>query len=212
MSAANPSSGDREVEASRRAQRTHDPSMEEILASIRNIIIDGGEAEKATPPRIAAPRPATSGPQIVYSKEESAPQRATQEKIIRAEPPSASDVNPSPEIKPPAVINSVAAKPSPEANAPEATRWQPEGGSKDPATLSAPLDEEPLLSREAGETVTTAFEALSAHLAARGAEIAQGMAREMLRPMLKAWLDENLAGIVERLVRTEIERVARGMR
>jgi uncharacterized protein len=60
--------------------------------------------------------------------------------------------------------------------------------------------------------VTSAFEALSAHLAARGAEIAQGMAREMLRPMLKGWLDENLPGIVERLVRAEIERVARGMR
>jgi cell pole-organizing protein PopZ len=60
--------------------------------------------------------------------------------------------------------------------------------------------------------VTSAFEALSASLAARGAEIAEGMAREMLRPMLKAWLDENLPGIVERLVRAEIERVARGIR
>jgi len=34
----------------------------------------------------------------------------------------------------------------------------------------------------------------------------------MLRPMLKAWLDENLPGIVERLVRAEIERLARGAR
>jgi hypothetical protein len=32
----------------------------------------------------------------------------------------------------------------------------------------------------------------------------------MLRPMLKSWLDDNLPGLVERLVRTEIERVARG--
>lgn len=36
--------------------------------------------------------------------------------------------------------------------------------------------------------------------------------REMLRPMLKAWLDDNLPGIVERLVRQEIERMARGRR
>jgi len=34
----------------------------------------------------------------------------------------------------------------------------------------------------------------------------------MLRPMLKQWLDDNLPGIVERLVRQEIERVARGRR
>jgi hypothetical protein len=32
----------------------------------------------------------------------------------------------------------------------------------------------------------------------------------MLRPMLKQWLDENLPAIVERLVRAEIQRVARG--
>jgi uncharacterized protein len=36
------------------------------------------------------------------------------------------------------------------------------------------------------------------------------LVREMLRPLLKAWLDENLPGMVERLVRSEIERVARG--
>ena len=38
------------------------------------------------------------------------------------------------------------------------------------------------------------------------------MAREMLRPMLKQWLDDNLPVMVERLVRSEIERVARGGR
>ena len=33
--------------------------------------------------------------------------------------------------------------------------------------------------------------------------------KDMLRPMLKAWLDDNLPPLVERLVRAEIERVAR---
>jgi cell pole-organizing protein PopZ len=37
-------------------------------------------------------------------------------------------------------------------------------------------------------------------------------AQEMLRPMLKQWLDDNLPVLVERLVRAEIERVARGRR
>ena len=38
------------------------------------------------------------------------------------------------------------------------------------------------------------------------------LARESSRPMLKTWLDDNLPSMVERLVRAEIERVARGGR
>jgi hypothetical protein len=34
----------------------------------------------------------------------------------------------------------------------------------------------------------------------------------MMRPMLREWLEENLPGLVERIVRAEIERVARGGR
>ena len=36
------------------------------------------------------------------------------------------------------------------------------------------------------------------------------LVKEMLRPMLKSWLDDNLPSLVERLVRAEIERVSRG--
>jgi uncharacterized protein len=35
------------------------------------------------------------------------------------------------------------------------------------------------------------------------------MVAEMLRPMLKEWLDANLPGIVEAEVRKEVERIAR---
>ena len=56
----------------------------------------------------------------------------------------------------------------------------------------------------------SSFAALSVSLAMRSAELADGLVREMLRPMLKQWLDENLPAIVERLVRAEIQRVARG--
>ena len=38
------------------------------------------------------------------------------------------------------------------------------------------------------------------------------IAEDMLRPMLQEWLDDNLPTLVERLVREEIERVARGPR
>lgn len=37
----------------------------------------------------------------------------------------------------------------------------------------------------------------------------EGMVREMLRPMLADWLDRNLPGMVERLVKAEIARIAR---
>ena len=37
----------------------------------------------------------------------------------------------------------------------------------------------------------------------------EGMVREMLRPMLAEWLDKNLPGMVERLVKAEIARIAR---
>ena len=210
MSATNPSSGDREIEALRKAQRVHEPSMEEILASIRNMIGDERGAEKAAPSRTAPARSTAPSPQIVYSKDD--PPRASQEALDCAGPPSAPDAKPSPEEKP-----------TPEAKAAPKTKSAVEAirpataAPKVPAPSPEPLDfalteDVPLLSPEAGQSVTSAFEALSANLAAHGAEIAREMAREMLRPMLKAWLDENLPGIVERLVRAEIERVARGIR
>jgi cell pole-organizing protein PopZ len=38
----------------------------------------------------------------------------------------------------------------------------------------------------------------------------EDLVQDMLRPMLKGWLDEQLPALVERLVRAEIERVSRG--
>ena len=35
----------------------------------------------------------------------------------------------------------------------------------------------------------------------------EAIARELMRPVLKQWLDENLPELVERIVRSEIERV-----
>jgi hypothetical protein len=40
-----------------------------------------------------------------------------------------------------------------------------------------------------------------------GGPTIEDIVREELRPLLKAWLDENLPPLVERLVRAEIERV-----
>jgi uncharacterized protein len=191
MSAVNSSSGGCEGDSLLRVQRAHEPSMEDILASIRDMMVDECEAEKAASPMAATSR----SPQIVYSKDDSGSQRTAQE-IPRPSPGG----------------TSAPARISAEGSEAKSDRPRPEGANLSPEEFSALDEEEPLLSPEASQTVTSAFEALSANLAVRGAEIAEGMAREMLRPMLKAWLDENLPGIVERLVRAEIERVARGIR
>lgn len=182
MSAVSLNSNDRELDALRRAQRAHEPCMEEILTSIRNIIADDRELlSRADRPGPASQRPvgAASGPQIVYSKDAPAPRRED----VPALEPATPKVAPS-HPEPP---NSLAA-------------------------FEALPEEEPLVSPATEEAVASAFDALSANLAAQRAEIADGMTRELLRPMLKAWLDENLPGIVEPLVRAEIERVARRSR
>ncbi|MCI0735287.1 MAG: DUF2497 domain-containing protein [Beijerinckiaceae bacterium] len=67
----------------------------------------------------------------------------------------------------------------------------------------------PLVSGAAESSVTSAFSALLASRFARHGDVVVGLTREMLRPMLKAWLDENLPSIVERLVSAEIERITR---
>lgn len=87
--------------------------------------------------------------------------------------------------------------------------------SKEPSSgaISRPAHEPssgPILSVEAGRRVAASFEQLSeAFMESRGKAF-DSMAREMLRPMLQEWLDENLPTLVEKLVREEIERAARG--
>ena len=69
-----------------------------------------------------------------------------------------------------------------------------------------------LLSRDAENAVASSLQALSAAAAAPDPRRIEEMAREMLRPLLRTWLDQNLPALVERLVRAEIERIARGPR
>jgi hypothetical protein len=59
--------------------------------------------------------------------------------------------------------------------------------------------------------VQSAFNRLAESVLARavGEQSIEEMTRELLKVMLKQWLDENLPAMVERLVRDEIERVAR---
>jgi cell pole-organizing protein PopZ len=67
-----------------------------------------------------------------------------------------------------------------------------------------------IVSEQTGRQVAAAFGELSEAFASRSKKIFDDKAEEMLRPMLQDWLDNNLPTLVERLVREEIERVARG--
>jgi cell pole-organizing protein PopZ len=69
-----------------------------------------------------------------------------------------------------------------------------------------------LLSQETGAQVARSFGELAAVFDGVEARSLEEMAQDMLRPMLQEWLDDNLPTLVERLVREEIERVARGPR
>ena len=57
--------------------------------------------------------------------------------------------------------------------------------------------------------MTGAFSRLSESVRPAQPQTVEDLMKEMLRPMLKAWLDDNLPPLVERLVREEIERVTR---
>jgi cell pole-organizing protein PopZ len=78
------------------------------------------------------------------------------------------------------------------------------------ATASAPTARQSIISPVAGRQVSAAFGELSEAFAARSKKTLDELAEQMLRPMLQEWLDNNLPLLVEKLVREEIERVARG--
>src|SRR5262249_19580299 len=69
-----------------------------------------------------------------------------------------------------------------------------------------------LLSPKADASIPSSFQTLATTMLLQENGLIEEMAREMLRPMLKQWLDDNLPVMVEKLVRAEIERVARGPR
>ncbi|MER8547393.1 PopZ family protein [Mesorhizobium sp. M0684] len=103
--------------------------------------------------------------------------------------------------------------PEPSEIGPESSKIGPESsriGLARPAASEAPSLRPAILSEHAGRQVAAAFGELSDAFASRSKKTFDEMAEEMLRPMLQDWLDNNLPTLVERLVREEIERVARG--
>ncbi|NIX77740.1 DUF2497 domain-containing protein [Microvirga sp. c23x22] len=71
------------------------------------------------------------------------------------------------------------------------------------------IDDDALMSDDSDAFVADAFDRLSSTVPASSPKTLEDLAKELLRPMLKAWLDDNLPPLVERLVQAEIERVSR---
>jgi Protein of unknown function (DUF2497) len=66
-----------------------------------------------------------------------------------------------------------------------------------------------LISRETNNAVHAAFNALQQTVLTNKSQTLDDLIREMLRPILRAWIDDNLPGMVERLVRVEIEQISK---
>jgi cell pole-organizing protein PopZ len=218
--------------------KAQEPSMEEILASIRRIIADDDQSKPPPKPAPAAappPRPVAAAvaaaPPLPPRPLPAAPPPTMNQSEVDAmmagldAPPGG---EPAPQ-EPEDVLDlteSMAAQPPPrpaphfqtidgqpdvifaEASAPEPAPRIPEEPRRHPAP-AAPSTERPLLSQNTTAAVDSAFNTLAQTVLVQNARTLEDLVREMLRPMLKAWLDDNLPSMVERMVRAEIERVSR---
>jgi hypothetical protein len=248
--------------------KAQEPSMEEILASIRRIIADDEAkppaAEKpaaaAAPAKLAAAPPAKA-PAIKESPPPAAPApppaaaKAPAPPSKPAPPPAPPPPAPAPaasnsqddidallngldevttpeEIRPPLpdadvfeLTDEMAVEaPPPEPPQPAFRKVDPQDDVEfaesavarhrqpafEPPALESSSPSQPILSRSTVSAVESAFNTLANTVLSNNARTLEDLVKEMLRPMLKSWLDDNLPGLVERIVKAEIERVSRG--
>jgi cell pole-organizing protein PopZ len=212
--------------------------MEEILASIRRIIADDDPAKG--PPKASEPRPAAPPPRPVPPSVPTQPVAESQKELdtMLAQLQAKSQPAPQP-VEGPASdsLDLTEQRPGPEpAPTPgfrtidgqsdivfEERAPEPPPPSEPPAPPRAmeppprrPHDdggeggEHGLVSAATTAAVDSAFNTLAQTVPVQNGRTLEDLVKEMLRPQLKTWLDDNLPGMVERLVRAEIERVSRG--
>ncbi len=191
-------------------QAQREPTMEEILASIRRIISEedkpaesGGDVLDLQPPpapvaeaKAAAPKPVTQPepiPAVFEEPEEyTPPPRALDDDLmVMDDEPSFAEPEPAPTIA--AAPPPVAPQPAPAAPKAE---WRP--------IEQQTLTSEPVASQAAGAL----SKLMGSMLVSSGATL-DDVVRELLKPMLKQWLDANLPQIVEAEVAKEIDRIRR---
>jgi hypothetical protein len=217
------------------AAKAQEPSMEEILASIRRIIADDEPKPAAQPeakgavtkPAAPAPEPAKAPPKPAPAAAPPPAAAVKQDDIdamlagldeapepaptVKPEPPADDVLELTESMQAPApafrkidgaqdvVFDEAAPEPAPQPEPPRAA-----------ASPRAASPDSPMLSPAAAAAVDSAFNTLARTVLVQNSKTLDDLVREMLRPMLQQWLDNNLPTLVERLVRQEIERVARG--
>jgi uncharacterized protein len=170
-----------------------EPSMEEILASIRRIISEEDQPAPAKGEVLELTQPADdkAPPEddLMVFEDEPAPVAAV------AQPAPAPAPTPAP----------IAAAPTP-APAPVVAARAPE-----PAPVASAAPEDAIISDRVAAVAAGAFTKLAGNLRVADAagQTLEGMIRQLVRPMLKEWLDENLPAIVNAQVEAELERIAR---
>ena len=186
--------------------KAQEPSMDEILASIRRIIADDQDPVKgATSPAEPdgeAPSRIEHPPGVVLSEEPSDWSEEVAFQPISAPETGAVRDEPAPVLK---LAEVMAA--SPRTDPPRQPDPTPPAGTREPRGGTARL-----VSTEATASVNHAFSMLSHTVLTQNARTLEDLVKDLLTPMLKTWLDDNLPPLVERLVRAEIERVSRGGR
>jgi len=163
-----------------------DPTMEDILASIRKIL-----NEDDPPPSQPAAPPASAAPPAALAPASPAPVAGGAEPL-------------------PLTEDMMIGEPEPPAPPPvQAVAYAPPEPPPAPA-----LSAEGLLAPAAAATAAAAIGTLARTVADqrasgvyRGGPTIEDVVREEVRPILKEWLDTHLPPLVERLVRAEIERV-----
>ncbi|MCJ2141769.1 PopZ family protein [Methylobacterium sp. E-066] len=198
MSAASPKIPDSKFQ-DKAAEKASEPSMEEILASIRRIIAD----DQAAKPAEIAPVPE---PDDVLDLAEVA------EPVMRPRAVPPPEPTPAPlDFDAIDFEDEAFAEPEPEPEPPPARPSAPPPQPQPVAQAPQPAPEaEALVSPATDASVNGAFNLLAHTVLTQNARTLEDLVKDMLRPMLKSWLDDNLPAVVERLVRAEIERVSRG--
>ena len=230
MSSSNASlSGTRQMN---QAAKSQEPSMEEILASIRRIIADDDAAKSPpappeparAPPAAAAPAPAFV-PVPAAANEPSINETVLDEMLAELNATPAPD--PAEEMASDVLdLTEAMAAPDPSASgfrtidgqsdivfedSPPPEHFAEPAAARDSPRLQFPeRGQRSLMSSATSAAVDSAFNSLAHTVLVQNARTLEDLVKEMLQPLLKSWLDDNLPGLVERLVRAEIERVSRG--
>lgn len=194
-----------------------EPSMEEILASIRRIIsedgdeiADGDDAKKAEEP-VADTSSGSDEPVPAAEPQDPDDDILELTDVVEednVEEESAPEPEPEPEPEP-------VAEPEPEPEpAPEPVAApEPEPEPEPAPPVETAVAEDRLVSDEVEQVSAATISGLTAALASSarvgdGDKTLEQLVKDVLRPILKEWLDANLPGMVERIVREEVERIA----